>query len=306
MKKGYFLKVIFTVFLYFIIIQATVIPVYSCFEYISNNRPTTKADPPIYEYSDSINLDYEYLIPITPYPNYDAPYGFTYSFSTSPNCDITVFAMTSSDYQAWRSHELHDKKTLEQDKTSGSGKYRFNNETQWVIVFWNTDSDYTSTMITFTVTIEKVPPIGMIIGFSAGGVVVIAIIVGAVVGFKRKPDNNLSSDSCISDYEQIPAISAPSAKDQALFDIANSEFQNGKTKEAIKLWLQLLDNSPEFYPAMCNLAMAHTSLGNTSKAIEYLNQALAIKPDYKPALDLLEIAKSKLGNVTSADNDSFA
>ncbi|MHA1244631.1 MAG: tetratricopeptide repeat protein [Candidatus Heimdallarchaeota archaeon] len=307
MKRSYILKAILAVFLFFTFLQATVIPAYSWYEHYTVDVPVTKADPPIYVYSDTMILDYEYLYPVSPLPTYDAPYGFTYNFTTSPSCDMTVYAMTARDYSAWRSHESHTKKTLEQDKTSGAGKFRFNDDTRWVIVFWNTDSNTPTTMITFTVTIEKVPPIGLIIGLSAGGVVVIAIIAGTIVSVRRKPDSSKSSgDESDFDYVQTPAVAAPSANDQALFENANSEFQKGNVNQAINMWEQILKNSPEFYPALCNLAMAQISLGNTPKAIECLNQALAIKPDYKPALDLLDIAKTKYSNAKPTNNDSIS
>jgi len=307
LKKGYILKAILAVFLFFIVLQATVIPIYSWYNHNIVDNLTTKADPPVWQYSSTDVLDYQHYNAITTPDSYDAPYGFTYSFTTSPECRITVYAMTEDDYYAWRSHESHTKKTLEGDKSSGSGKFRFNEDTLWIIIFWNTDSNTPTTSVSYTITIEEVPPIAMMIGLSVAGVLVITIIVGTLISIRRKPDSLLATgDEYASDYVQTPAITPPSANDQALFEKANSEFQKGNVNQAISFWEQILRNSPEFYPALCNLAMAQMSLGNTPRAVEYLNQALVIKPDYKPALDLLDIAKTKQAGITETDNDPFA
>ena len=319
MKKGYILKAILAVFLFFTVLQAVVIPAYSWYEHYTGETPSIQKDPPVFSYTDSEVLDYNWFIYISPPTNYDAPLGFTYQYSTTPSCEIDVYAMTYADFEDWYYDYSHTKKVLESGNPSGSGSYRFNSDTRWVILFWNVDYSTYTTVLSYTVTVEKVAPIGLIIGLSVAGVVVAAIVVGAVVSSRKKSRYIPPSQptSTYSGYGSTPYGSSqtpvygtptviPTTNIQNIFNTANSEFQKGNVIQAMNLWEQILGSTPDFYPAMCNLAVAHMSLGNIPRAVEYLNQALVIKPDYKPALDLLDIAKTKQAGITETDNDPFA
>jgi len=323
LKKGYIvLKSVLAVFLFFTVLQATILPGLALTEDIEIDVMIIKKDPPIWEISDTLvdfpNGYYFGFVPnVMPL---GSPYGYKYTYSTSPSCDFNIYVMDDvnmDDYIAYRSW---DGKTLETRSSSGSGSYKFPRTEDWWWVF-ECDDYYGPyfTDLTVTLTVEKMTPIGLIIGISIGVVVVIAIVVGVVVSRKKKSSYipPAQTPSTYSGYgsspygaKQTPAYTTPSAAPAAnvqnLFNTANSEFQKGNVIQAMNLWEQILISTPDFYPSMCNLAVAHMSLGNTPRAVEYLNQALAIKPDYKPALDLLEMAKSKQGDATQVDDNPFA
>ncbi|MHA1433731.1 MAG: tetratricopeptide repeat protein [Candidatus Heimdallarchaeota archaeon] len=296
-------------------IQAVVIPAYSWYDNGTIENPSILYGDPIFTDTDSFFLGGGYFTFIFTTDEHDAPYGYKYEFTTSPNAQISIYAMDYDDAEAfYNSGGLTNRgKTLEDKKTSGKGSFRFTSNDYWFLFFENLDED---TTISYTISLEKIAPIGLIIGLSVGGVVIAAIIVGVVISVNKKKKrasgyippsaSTYSGYSSASPYgaAQTPItpayatpIAAPTDNVQDLFNSANSEFQQGNVIQAMNLWEQILVSSPDFYPAMCNLAVAHMSLGNTPRAVEYLNQALGIKPDYKPALDLLEIAKSKQGEV---------
>jgi radical SAM protein with 4Fe4S-binding SPASM domain len=60
-------------------------------------------------------------------------------------------------------------------------------------------------------------------------------------------------------------------------------YQRGCLQEAMHLWQQALQVSPDFAPAMLNLGVAYRDMGNMEEAIRFFQKALAIRPAFPEA-----------------------
>ena len=82
--------------------------------------------------------------------------------------------------------------------------------------------------------------------------------------------------------------------------LANALAKEGRTDEAIALYIEALHTEPDYWDAHYNLGNALEKKGLTDEAIKQYLQALRIKPDYEKAHNNLGIALEKKGRIDEA------
>ncbi|NHJ48174.1 MAG: tetratricopeptide repeat protein [Asgard group archaeon] len=292
MRNSRYLKalvgsILFCMFIFSVVVTTEAIPDEKEITGYFTNGETIITD------SDNILLYYEELWAVGPVQQFDKPYGFRYSFTTSPSCDITVICFDIENLEDWFYGYSHTKYVQDTDATTGSGTFRFKHMENWVIIFWHTDSYQSSTTISYTLSVEKLAPMGLIIGLIIGGIVVVGIVLFAVIGKRRKqkpsyPATYTGPSSGISPGYQTNL-------EQRLLQQGVVEFQRGNVVGAISVFRQILGINPNSLGAISGLGVAYMVVKDYQQAKYYLERTVAMNPSDQKARELLNLATAMSG-----------
>jgi len=91
-----------------------------------------------------------------------------------------------------------------------------------------------------------------------------------------------------------PVLSQINSNYSSLFNGANSMLVAGNFKEAIKLYNQAIQKSPDSYEAYLGLSIAYKESGQYQEAYNAVNYVIKLKPNYYQAYYNLGIILEKL------------
>ena len=113
---------------------------------------------------------------------------------------------------------------------------------------------------------------------------------GTVIDRAKKPDDRLipSDVDIIKEHKDVGiniAVRRPSQRSDNQLELAYDALIEGHPEDAIKIYREILDNSPANRNALFGLATTYQKLGRVDEAKPYYQKLLAIDPSNKEALN---------------------